>query len=284
MNGPPQNPITAFSAGELRPDEPDRLEHRRERLLDVRHAEPLDVGGAPDRPVDHRADALHELDVEPHPENRGHDVREHDGRVDAVPPHRLERHLGAELGLVRDLEERVALADRAVLRQRPPRLAHEPDGRALDGLAPRGADEKRIGHHGERSPRRARTRLVRRGSPRTVLGEWTLAAAARGRAHDGAARAREHGLGDLAVARRGRAAARVPLARHAWERDRVGRPADAVPAADRAGRDDRARRAGRPLRDRPAGTSSASTSSRSTASGCPRSGCRRSTSSSTSSR
>ena len=90
-------------------------------------------------------------------------------RVDAVAPHRLQRHLGAELGLVRDLEERVALADRAVLRQRAARLAHEPDGRALDALAPRGADEKRIGHPGSVARRRARTRLVRRGSPRTVL-------------------------------------------------------------------------------------------------------------------
>ena len=132
--------------GKLRPDEPDRLEHRREGLLDVRHVEPLDVCGAPDRPVDDRADALDELDVEPHPDDRGHDVREHDGRVDAVAPHRLERHLGAELGLARDLEEGVALADHAVLRQRSPRLAHEPDGRAFDALAPRGADEKRIGH------------------------------------------------------------------------------------------------------------------------------------------
>ena len=45
-----------------------------------------------------------------------------------------------------DLEERVPLADRAVLRQRAPGLAHEPDRRALDRLAPAGADEERLGH------------------------------------------------------------------------------------------------------------------------------------------
>ena len=65
----------------------------------------------------HRADALDELDVDPHPEDRGHDVREHHGRVDVVAAHRLQRHLGAELGRVGDLEECVLLADRAVLRE-----------------------------------------------------------------------------------------------------------------------------------------------------------------------
>ena len=42
-------------------------------------------------------------------------------------------------GVPPTLEERVALAQRAVLRQRAARLAHEPDRRALDRLAPRGA-------------------------------------------------------------------------------------------------------------------------------------------------
>ena len=67
-------------------------------------------------------------------------------RVDIVAPHRLQRHLRAELGLAADLEEVVALADLAVLGQRAARLAHEPDGRALDVLAPARAREKRLGH------------------------------------------------------------------------------------------------------------------------------------------
>ena len=57
--------------------------------------------------------------------------------------HRLQRHLGAQLGCVSDIEEPVALADRAVLGERAPRLPHEPHGCAPDGLAPRGANEKR---------------------------------------------------------------------------------------------------------------------------------------------
>ena len=106
---------------ELGAHDANRLEQRRERLVGLGHAQPLDVGQRADRLGDHRADALDELDVEPHAEHRGHDVREHHGRVDAVAAHGLQRHLGAELGRVRDLPERVLLADRAVLGQRPAR-------------------------------------------------------------------------------------------------------------------------------------------------------------------
>ena len=60
--------------------------------------------------------------------------------------HRLQRHLGAQLGGVGDLEERVSLADGAILGKRAARLAHEPHRRPLDVLAPGGADEKRVVH------------------------------------------------------------------------------------------------------------------------------------------
>ena len=79
-------------------------------------------------------------------EDGRHDVREEHRRVDAVPADRLERHLGAELRRAGELEERVALAQRAVLGQRAAGLAHEPDRRALDRLAPQRADEERLGH------------------------------------------------------------------------------------------------------------------------------------------
>jgi hypothetical protein len=69
-----------------------------------------------------------------------------------VSPNGLEGHLGAELGAPADLEEVVALADRTVLGQRPPGLAHEPHGRSLDRLAPNGAHEKRFPHRSYTSP------------------------------------------------------------------------------------------------------------------------------------
>ena len=86
------------------------------------------------------------LDVDAHREHRGHDVREQNGGVDVVPADRLERHLGAELRRAGELEERVALAKRAVLGQRAARLAHEPHRRAFNLLAPERAHEKRLGH------------------------------------------------------------------------------------------------------------------------------------------
>ena len=57
-----------------------------------------------------------------------------------------KRHLRAELRRPGDLEEAVALADRAVLRQRAPGLSHEPDRRALDRLAPCSPDEEWLRH------------------------------------------------------------------------------------------------------------------------------------------
>ena len=63
-----------------------------------------------------------------------------------MPQHRLESHLGADLRLVRDLEELVALAQCAYSGQRPAGLAHEPHRRPFDRLAPQRADEERVGH------------------------------------------------------------------------------------------------------------------------------------------
>ena len=62
---------------------------------------------------------------------------------------RLQRHLGAKLGLAADVEEAVAFADLAVFGKRAAGLPHEPDGRPLDRLAPRGPDEEGL-HHGPR--------------------------------------------------------------------------------------------------------------------------------------
>src|SRR5207249_11646217 len=75
------------------------------------------------------------------------DVGEQHRGVDVVTLYRLERHLGAELGCPRELEERVPLAERAIFGERAPGLPHEPDRRALDLLAPESAHQKRLGHN-----------------------------------------------------------------------------------------------------------------------------------------
>ena len=144
MNGPPQKPTTACSGASSPRTIPIASSSGANASSGSGHPEPLDVGERAHRLGDDRPDSFDELDVEPHPEHGRHDVREHHGGVDAVAPHGLQRHLGAQLGCVRDLPERVLLANRAVLGQRAARLPHEPDRRALDRLAPGGAHEERF--------------------------------------------------------------------------------------------------------------------------------------------
>ena len=155
MNGPPQKPTTACSGASSRRTIADRLEDRRERLLRVGDAQLLDGGERADRLAHDRADALDELDVEAHRDDRGHDVREHHGRVDVVPAHRLQRHLGASAPADRLISKNAwLLADRAVLGQRAPGLPHEPHRRPLDGSrraarTSSGSTRPRLAAHGK---------------------------------------------------------------------------------------------------------------------------------------
>ena len=83
----------------------DGLERVGDGLGGLGHDECLDVATGADRAPDHRADALDELDVDAHPEDRNHDVAVDDRSVDAVPLDGLQGHLGAQLWLTTDLEE-----------------------------------------------------------------------------------------------------------------------------------------------------------------------------------
>ena len=78
---------------------------------------------------------------------RHHDVGEEDGGVDAVAAHRLEGNLGGLLGAQADVEHggARAAAQRPVLGQGAPGLAHEPHGRAVGALAVQGAQQRRGG-------------------------------------------------------------------------------------------------------------------------------------------
>ena len=121
---------------ELPAHEPHGFEDRRRPLLRRRRPAAARPPSPNRQLLDHRPDARDELHLDAHAEDGRHDVGEEDGGVDAVPAHRLQRHLRAELRRPRDLEEAVLLSQRAVLGQRAPRLPHEPDRRALGRLAP----------------------------------------------------------------------------------------------------------------------------------------------------
>ena len=110
MNGPPQNPTSARSGASSARTSPtasstganaSSASGTTQRVDRVHRAHGLGDDGT---------DAFDELDVDSHAEDGSHDVGEEHSGIDLVPPHRLQRHLGAELGRVRDLPEGVPLA------------------------------------------------------------------------------------------------------------------------------------------------------------------------------
>ena len=121
------------------------MEHVTERFARLEAAQPVDVGGAPDRPVDRRPFALDEIEVEAHRGEGQEEIREEDRGVDVDHVDWLKRDGDGELGLAADLEQGITLPERAIVRHVPARLTHEPDGCGIDRLAPAGA-EKSIVH------------------------------------------------------------------------------------------------------------------------------------------
>jgi len=89
------------------------------------------------RGVQHRSHALLDPHLHARQAQRHHDVGEEDGCVDAVAPYWLQRRLGREPRIQAGLQHRDAGAppQRAVLRQGPARLTHEPHGRACGSAA-----------------------------------------------------------------------------------------------------------------------------------------------------
>ena len=164
-----------------------------------------------------------------------------------------------------------ALADRAVLGQRSAGLPHEPHRRALDRLAPGGADEKRF-HRGSRLTgrvQRTSRRPLRRASHRRPAGGPVDGARSRWRTR--------------APCAGGAALRLVPLARRPRQPDRLGRHPHRRAAA-RARRACHGRRRACARRSRPAATGSRSTWSPSSARGSPSSAARCSRRTSTSRR
>ena len=235
MNGPPQKPITAWSGAQLAPHEPDRLEDQRRVSSGSARASRSTSARRPDRLRDDRADVLDELDVDAHAEHREHDVGEHHGRVHVVAATGWSVTSAQSSGWPTTSKSPCRVADLAVLRQRAARLAHEPDRRPLDRLAPRGADEERLDHAAYTSPAMAR------------VGEHPVPTARSPCAGSGSTcrRSRAGALGDARLsssrtpaARRGaRGGLRRPLAYHwldergnpiVWDGDRAA-PAPVAP-------------------------------------------------------
>ncbi len=127
----------------------------------------VDGRAVTDRGGDDRTGTGDDVEVDACRPQRHDDVGEEDGCVHPVAAHRLQGDLGEQLGVEAGLQHPAVDADRAVFRQRPPGLAHEPDGAAGRCGAGRGRDE---GHtsHGARRLLRLHAPMVPRRTPVTL--------------------------------------------------------------------------------------------------------------------
>ena len=141
MNGPPANPMSGLPPSSPTSDFTASVMYGTSSGSSGRSRSTSPA--VADRALDHRADARLDVHVHADRPQRHHDVAEQDRRVDVVAAQRLQGDLGDQLGPGARLEHRDALADPAVLGQRPARLAHEPDRGVRHRLPPAGADEGR---------------------------------------------------------------------------------------------------------------------------------------------
>ena len=101
----------------------------------------VDVGLAAQRVLDRRTFAVDEVEADAHRLERQQQIGEQNRGVHLDAADRLQRDFGGEIGRAAEVEQRIALAQRAVLAHVAARLAHEPDGRGVDRLAPAGFEE-----------------------------------------------------------------------------------------------------------------------------------------------
>ena len=122
----------------------DRDEHVRERLARLERVDARDVGFGLDRVFDRRPFALDEVEADAHRLERQQQIGKEDRRVHFDPADRLQRDLGGQIGRSTEVEQRVALAQGAVLAHVASGLAHEPHRGGIDRLAPARFEESGI--------------------------------------------------------------------------------------------------------------------------------------------
>ena len=116
-------------------------------------AQVSNVFGGADRPFDFWtvatwAAAGVEVKGQPHDFERKKQIGEDDGRIDVENLSSFDGDLGRYFGLLADLDQRILLADGAVLGHVASGLAHEPDGSPFRGLSLGSANKKRAwGRH-----------------------------------------------------------------------------------------------------------------------------------------
>ena len=138
----------------------------------IETAQPQDVVSGPDR-MREPGTVLVEFDLHAHRLDRDQDVGEEDDAVRGEAPERLERHLGGEVRVAAELDERDPAADLPILRKVSPGLSHHPGRGAIDGAPVAGIQEPGRGRRTRAHRAHDTSRLRRRvpsartaGSPR----------------------------------------------------------------------------------------------------------------------
>ena len=133
------------ASGELALHRPYGIEHIAERFARIEAPHAAEVVLRLQGMLDGRSLAPDKVEPHPHRLERQQQIRKQNGRVNVDPPNRLEGHLGREIGGTAEVEERVALAQGAVLAHIAAGLAHEPHGRRVDRLQPASLNESSRG-------------------------------------------------------------------------------------------------------------------------------------------
>ncbi len=132
MNGAPAKPMSGVCAGQRRAQTADRREDLGGVLLRRRQMERVDRRRRPQRLREDRRGM--ELETEAETVERRQDVAEQDRRVESETSHRLQGHFDRELRRPHHGQEVVLGAQRPVLGEVAPGLAHDPD-RGVRGTA-----------------------------------------------------------------------------------------------------------------------------------------------------
>ena len=115
------------------------LRHRVKHILQfrhVRHFEALYGDFILQWAVEFRPLIFHEAQTQPHRVRYGQNVGEQNRRVQVIAVNRLNRDLGGQIGILRQLHEAAGLRARgAVFWQITSRLAHQPNRRVFGWLA-----------------------------------------------------------------------------------------------------------------------------------------------------
>ncbi len=109
----------------------------------IRHAELVDIGGSPNRPLELGAFAGFKLQPQIHGMGNREDVGKQNRGIERIAIDRLQGDFAGDLGIRAHFQKAArARARRPVFGQIPAGLAHQPDRPARRGLAQQGAQQQ----------------------------------------------------------------------------------------------------------------------------------------------